>query len=291
MKVRIVSPAKAIEGTLIDNAVSFLTKNGFDATVSENAKGQRNYFSGEDGTRLTDIQHAIDDFEVDVILCARGGYGCVRIVDRIDFSSLKRKQKLICGFSDITVFHSHIHSSLGLPTVHCTVPLNFGENSKEALDSLLNVLHRNSNEYSIAENALNRNGEANAVIVGGNLSILTSLIGTKSDLQTDGKILFIEDIGEPVYKIDRMMQTLKRSGKLSQLAALIVGGMTDVTDSAIPFGKSVQEVIAESVGAYKYPLCFDFPAGHISDNRALVLGKKAQISIGTKVLFRQAEAE
>lgn len=287
-KIHIVSPAKTIERECVDFAVDFLTKNGFEVSLGKHVLGKNNYFAGTDAERLSDFQQALDDDSVDFILCARGGYGSVRIIDDLDFSHFVKKPKFIIGFSDITVFHSHIYQNFHLPTVHATVPLNFKSNTKEALDALLNVLNGQPNRYEIPVSPFNRDGLAEAEVVGGNLSIFHTLIGTPSDVVADGKILFIEDLFEPIYSIDRMMMALKRSGKLQNLAGLIVGGMTGIKDTEIPYGKTVEEVITEVVSPYKFPVCFNFPAGHIDDNRAVVLGMKARLQVaGNAVLFEQ----
>lgn len=278
-KIHIVSPAKMIDKDCIDFAVDFFTKNGFDIDVATHALGQNNYFSGTDKERLHDFQQALDAEDVDFILCARGGYGSVRIIDSLDFSGLKKNPKLIIGFSDITVFHNHVHSNFSLPTLHASVPLNFKENTEAALSSLLNVLIKKPNKYQITSHSLNQLGLVEATIVGGNLSIIYSLIGTNSDIDISGKILFVEDIGEPIYAIDRMFYALEKSGKLKTLAALIVGGMTNIKDTEIPYNQSTEEIISSHTKKYNYPVCFNFPAGHISDNRAILLGSKAQLNI------------
>jgi muramoyltetrapeptide carboxypeptidase len=287
-KIHIVSPAKTIEKECVDFAVDFLRSNGHEVTLGKHVLGKNNYFAGTDAERLSDFQAALNDDSVDVILCARGGYGSVRIIDDLDFSKFQKKPKLIIGFSDITVFHSHVQRHFGLPTVHATVPLNFKSNTKAALDSLLNVLNGKPNYYEIQPSKFNRPGNAEAVMVGGNLAILHTLIGTPSDIRTDGKILFIEDLFEPIYSIDRMMMALKRSGKLQNLAGLMVGGMTNIKDTEIPYGKGVEEVIMDSVSEFNYPVCFDFPAGHVDDNRAIIFGQTARMQVsGNSVLFEQ----
>jgi len=277
--IRIVSPAKAIDIKHLDFAIEFLTSKGYEVELSKFAAGSVNYFSGTDEERLADFQSAVNDESIDVILCSRGGYGAVRIVDSVDFSALKKSPKLIIGYSDITVFHSALNR-LDIESVHATVPLNFEENTTESLQSFFNVLSSSENRYEIESHSLNRQGKSKAPVVGGNLAVLASLIGTNSDISMDGKILFFEDIGEAVYAIDRMMWTLKKSGKLDKLAGLIVGRMTQMKDSEIPFGKSVEEVIRASVEDYEYPLCFNFPAGHIDDNRAIIFGREASLNVG-----------
>lgn len=287
-KIYITAPAKTIEKDCIDFAVDFFRKNNFEVVLSEHVTGKHNYFSGTDQERIADFQKGLNDHSIDFILCARGGYGAVRIIDQLDFSAFKKKPKPIIGFSDVTVFHSHIHANLNVPTVHATVPLNFKSNSQESLQSLLNVLNGKPNWYEIPAAKYNRNGKANAMVVGGNLSILHALNGSISDIKTNGKILFIEDLSEAIYSIDRMMYSLKRSGKLDNLAGLIIGGMTNIKDTEIPYGKTVEEVIAEIVSPYSYPVCFNFPAGHIDDNRALILGHNASLSVNSSgVVFEQ----
>jgi muramoyltetrapeptide carboxypeptidase len=277
-KIQIVSPAKSIDAEKIEFAKSWFADASFEVTVGENAAGEFNYFSGTDEERLSDFQKALDEDHEGIIICSRGGYGSVRIVDRISWSQFVRYPKLVCGYSDVTVFHNRMNR-MGYPSLHCTAPLNFEENTPEALTSLNTALLGGTNSYDFEGSELNRVGEADAKVVGGNLAILSTLCGTDDDLDTHGKILFIEDVGEAVYAIDRMMWQLEKSGKLKDLKGLMVGGMTEMKDSAVPFGKTVEEVIAESVAEYDFPLCFNFPAGHIKDNRAIIFGKKARLEV------------
>ncbi|MBD3636205.1 MAG: LD-carboxypeptidase [Crocinitomicaceae bacterium] len=277
-KIRIVSPGKAIESKHIDFAEGYLRSKGFDVSVGIYAKGSYNYFSGTDAERHLDMQEALDAQDVDAIICSRGGYGAVRIVDKLDFRRFLRYPKLLFGFSDITVFHNRMNR-MGYESVHSTAPLNFEENTEEALQSLVNVVEGIENAYKIPAHSLNKSGEVKEKIVGGNLSVLCSLLGTDDELKTKGKILFIEDIGEAVYSVDRMMWQLKKAGKLKGLSGLIVGSFTNVKDSEKPFGKSAEEVISDAVEEYDYPICFNFPAGHLNDNRAIILGKDAQLSV------------
>jgi len=287
-KIRIVSPAKSIEKEHIDFSVKFLKEHNFEVEVSNNCLGQYHYFSGTDEERLIDFQEALDDDSVDVILCARGGYGCIRIIDRLDFTNFLLNPKLIVGFSDVTVFHNHIHSNFSLPTVHGTMPLNFSSNSDESLRSLMGVINGDKVNYKLASNSNNKLGETTAEVVGGNLAIIYALIGTNSDINLDNKVLFIEDVGEYVYAIDRMMWALKKSSKLQSLAGVIVGGMTSVNDTDSPFGKSVEAVVLEAVEELSIPVCFNFPAGHINDNRAIIFGKEAKLIVSEdSVIFEQ----
>lgn len=276
-KIRIVSPAKSIEKRHVLYAQSWLEQKDFDVSIGKNALGEYNYFSGTDEQRLDDFQDAIDS-DVDVILCARGGYGSVRIVDQIDWTNFYKKPKLICGYSDVTVFHNRINK-MGFSSIHSTAPLNFEENSAESLDSLINLISGKLNDFKIEHHELNKMGQTEAEVVGGNLAILSTLSGTDDDLNTENKILFIEDIGEAVYSIDRMMWQLKKSGKLAKIKGLIVGGLTAMKDSAVPFGNTAEEVIADAVKSYEYPVCFNFPAGHVNDNRAILFGKLARLDV------------
>ncbi|NTW33931.1 MAG: LD-carboxypeptidase, partial [Bacteroidetes bacterium] len=192
--------------------------------------------------------------------------------------------KWIAGYSDATVLHSHINTNFGIETLHATMPLNFppdGANNN-ALITLKNILFGEKPDYTVEAHPLNRSGLAEGILTGGNLSILYALSGTPSDIDTKGKILFIEDLDEYLYHIDRMMMQLKRSGKLESLAGLVVGGMTEMKDNTVPFGKTAYKIIAEAVKEYNYPVCYGFPAGHIEDNRALIMGRKVKLNITRK---------
>jgi len=277
--IRIVSPAKAIASEYIDHAITFLEHNSFEVQLGGHVLGQHHYFSGTDRERIHDFQAAIDDDTVDIILCARGGYGAIRIVDQIDYSALERKSKLVVGYSDITVFHHHINKHLNLPTIHATMPLNFKQNSKESLNSLMKAMKGEPNFYEIPGHESNLQGKGKGKLIGGNLAVIYALIGTNSDVNFTDKILFIEDVGEYIYSIDRMLWALDKAGKLSRLQGLIIGGMTNIKDTEIGFGQSVNDIILERVSAYGYPVSFNFPAGHLNDNRALVLGREALLTV------------
>ena len=207
----------------------------------------------------------------------------MRIVDALDFSKFVKTPKWLVGYSDVTVMHSHISNNLGIQTIHGTMPINFETNMQEALSSLQKALFGKQLTYEFFPHKLNRNGTCQGELIGGNLSILYSLIGSSSDVDTKGKILFIEDLDEYIYHIDRMMQNLKRSGKLSNLAGLIVGAMSDMNDSAVPFGRTAEEIILGAVSEFDYPVCFGFPIGHIDDNRAIIVNKKANLVVGSSV--------
>ena len=277
--VRIVSPAKAIESEYIDFAKSFLESQNFIVEIGRLALGKSHYFSGSDQDRASDFQTAIDDDNVDIILCARGGYGSIRIIDQLDFSNLKKRAKLIVGFSDITVFHHHIHRHLTQQTIHASMPLNFKKNSPESLQTLVNSMRNIQNNYKIESHADNILGQASGQLIGGNLATIYALIGTNSDVNFDHKILFIEDVGEYKYAIDRMLWALTKAKKLQKLKGLIVGGMTNIKDTEVGFGASINEIIIQHVKSYDYPVTFSFPAGHVDDNRALVFGKECKLDV------------
>ena len=282
--IRIVAPARKITEQELTCSVRYLQDKGFRVDFGKHLFDNFHQYAGTDMQRAEDFQQALDDQQVKAIWCARGGYGCLRIVDLIDFSSFAKNPKWICGYSDVTVFHAHINNALQLPSLHATMPINVqGEIVQyTALDTLLSAMQTGEVSYTIPAYSINRNGKAEGILCGGNLSVLYALNGSISDIQTDGKILFIEDLDEYLYHIDRMMMCLKRSGKLDNLLALIVGGMTKMNDNAVSFGKTTEEIISEHVQEYDYPVCFGFPAGHIDDNRAMIMGGNAVLEINEK---------
>lgn len=278
--VGIVATARKISQTEIQPAIQMLESWGLKVKLGTYLFNEDNQYAGTTDSRAKDLQTMLDDDNVQAILCARGGYGTVKIIDLIDFSKFRNNPKWIIGYSDVTVLHSHIHSLFGVETLHATMPLDFTDKETEATRSLKKALFGEEINYTIPSHPLNKTGNASGVLVGGNLSILYSLRGTPSDLDTEGKILFIEDLDEYLYHIDRMMINLKRGGMLEQLKGLIVGGMTDMHDNTIPFGKSAHEIILDAVKEYNYPVCFDFPAGHLKgNNHALILGREVELSV------------
>lgn len=280
-KIAIISTARKISPEEIEPAVKFFESWGLQVVLGVNLLGEYNQFAGTNKQRTSDFQQMLNDTSIKAIICARGGYGTVKIIDEIDFTSFIKNPKWIVGYSDITVIHSHIHSKFGVETLHATMPINFPKDklSNSAVESLRKALFGENLKYEFKLSEFSRKGIAQAEIVGGNLSILYSLIGSPSDINTDGKILFIEDLDEYLYHIDRMMMNLKRAGKLKNLAGLIVGGMSEMNDNEIPFGKTAKEIISEIIQPYNYPVMFDFPAGHIEDNRALIMGRQAKLSV------------
>jgi muramoyltetrapeptide carboxypeptidase len=286
-KIGIISPARKITLNELDPAIKTIESWELKVELGSNLFEVDNQFSGTIEQRSTDLQTMIDDDSIKAILCARGGYGTVQIIDNIDFSKLKNKPKWIVGYSDVTVLHSHLNK-LGIASLHATMPINFKTNAKESLASLKNGLFGNENNILCGPHTFNKFGKVEAEVVGGNLSILYSLLGSNSDVDTDGKILFIEDLDEYLYHIDRMMMNLKRNGKFTKLKGLVVGSMSDMNDNTIPFGKTAEEIILEYIKEFNFPVCFNFPAGHLDDNRTLVFGKECTLEINENgVILKQ----
>ena len=286
-KIGIISTARKINLEELTPAIKMLEIWGLQVVLGLNLFEVDNQFSGTVKQRTADLQAMIDDESIAAILCARGGYGTVQLIDNIDFSNLKKTPKWIVGYSDVTVLHSHLNK-LGIASLHATMPINFKTNVKESLASLKNGLFGNENNILCGPHPFNKFGKVEAEVVGGNLSILYSLLGSNSDVDTDGKILFIEDLDEYMYHVDRMMINLKRNGKLKNLKALIIGGMSDMNDNTIPFGKTAEEIILEYIKEFDFPVCFNFPAGHLDDNRTLVFGKECTLEINENgVILKQ----
>ncbi|OFX60627.1 MAG: hypothetical protein A2046_05000 [Bacteroidetes bacterium GWA2_30_7] len=277
-KIGIVSTAGKIDKEYIDNAVNILSQYGFEVVLGKNVLAANNMFAGIDEQRAFDFQEMINDKSIKTIICSRGGYGTVRIIDKIEFSALKKYPKWICGYSDVTVLHSVINQIYGIETIHGTMPVSFSKT--KSLGQLIETLTGKITEYEIKSDALNITGSAEGILTGGNLSVLYSLRGTPYDIDTDGKILFIEDLSEYFYHIDRMIMNLKIGGKLKNLKALIVGGMSDMKEGNTLYGKTANEIIQDAVKDYGYPVCFNFPAGHGDENFPLVMGRKMKVEVG-----------
>ena len=271
-KVAITCPAKKLPKPM-DDAVALLRSWGLEVILGETVTASYHQFAGDDELRAKDLQRFIDDESIKAIIAARGGYGTMRMIDKVDFSSFKTNPKWLVGFSDITVLHAHLSANYNAQTIHGQMPVNIPDASAHSLISLKKALFGEEINYLIHPNPLNRNGEASGILIGGNLSLLVAIQSSVSDFNYDGKILFIEDVGEYLYAVDRMIRALGRAGKLKNLAGLIVGGFTDIKDNEIPFGQTVEEIITDVVKDYPYPVCFNFPAGHIPDNNSLILGK------------------
>ena len=279
--IGIISTARKISPEEIAPAVALLESWGLYVRLGDHLFDEYHQFAGTTEARAEDLQEMMDDDSVQAILCARGGYGTVQIIDLIDFSKFIQNPKWIAGYSDVTVLHSHCHVH-GVETIHSTMPINFPPDgsSNESTESLRKALFGEPllYEFNLGENS--RDGIAERIIVGGNLSILYSLMGSKSSINTDGKILFIEDLDEYLYHIDRMMMNLKRNNMIRNLRGLLVGGFSDMKDNTVPYGFDSTDIISSYVDhRTKMPVWFGFPAGHIGSNFAIILGRKVRIEI------------
>jgi muramoyltetrapeptide carboxypeptidase len=277
-KIAIVSPAKKLPKR-IDQAVALFKKWGLEVILGESVYASYHQFAGDDQLRTQDIQSFLDDPTIKAIISARGGYGTIRIIDDLDFSAFNDNPKWIVGFSDITVMLSHLFAALNTQCIHGQMPYTFEDATPASLESLRKALFGEPLHYEYKSTSMNRPGTAEGILIGGNLTLLVMVQGSVSEMDYTDKILFIEDVGEGEAAIDRMMRMLKRSGKLAKLKGLIVGAFTEVEEEKIPFGQTPEDVIWDAVKEYDYPVCFNFPTGHIDDNMAMVVGKKAVLRI------------
>ncbi len=269
-KIALVAPARKIGRDEIAATVKWIKEKGFVAVYDDRLFAEYHQLAGDDDFRANVLQDYLDRDDINAILCVRGGYGTIRIVDKLDFTKFEKHPKWIVGYSDVTVLHAKMQQ-LGYQSIHGTMAINFEKNTNEALESLYNALTGKWNAIETRHGTSLQSFD-NVPIVGGNLSVLYSMLGSDLFPETDGKILFIEDLDEYLYHIDRMMMALKRAGKLTNLKALLVGAFTDMHDNNIPFGMTAKEIIFEKVKEYGYPVIWDYQAGHIDDNLALVLG-------------------
>ncbi len=286
--IGIVAPAGFMPIEKMQTCIETLDSWGYNVQLGETThSSSQNYFSGTDEERLNDLQQMLDDDSVKAIMLGRGGYGSVRIVDKIDFTRFEQKPKWIIGFSDATVLHVHINHNYGIATIHSKMCNSFPEDFAKAestqinsIDSIRQCLVGERMKYECAANELNRYGEGVGDLVGGNLSIIENLAGSVSNLSTEGKILFIEDVGEYLYRIDSMLWNLKRSKKLNKLKGLIVGQFRiKPDDPGEEFGKDLYEMVMEKVKEFHYPVCFNFPVGHVKENYALIYGVKHHLVV------------
>lgn len=288
-RIRIVSPAGKVQKDKVLPGIKLLQDEGYDVVVGKHVFDKNFQYAGTDLQRAADFQEAINDPDTKAIICARGGYGTVRIIEKTDFSPLLKNNKWIVGFSDITILHT-VLNKLGLASIHGAMPGFFVENKKmtRSFLSLMELISTGKSQFDIKAHELNRSGNCTGELVGGNLSLIYSLQGTPWQLETRGKILIIEDLTEYFYHLDRMMQNLRLAGQLKDLAGLIVGGFTEMKDNDSPFGKSAYEIIMDAVQDYHFPVCFDFPVGHIPKNLALMLGSNYHLDVaGSCKLTRQ----
>jgi muramoyltetrapeptide carboxypeptidase len=268
-------PAGYMEYANAKTCIHTLQEWGYNVMVGKTLGSKsKTYFSGTDTERADELQAMLDDESIKAILCGRGGYGTGRIVDLLNFVKFQNNPKWVIGFSDITVLHSHINKELKIATLHAPMAAAFNDGGykNEFVLSLKNALSGKKANYTAKPFYANLPGKATGKLTGGNLALITHLIGTKSDVKTKNKILFLEDIGEQLYNVDRMMYQLIRSGKLDQLAGLILGGFADCKDTDRPFGKKTEQILQDIIGAAGYPVCYKFPVSHKKDNYALKCG-------------------
>ena len=280
MKIALVAPARKVVPQEVEFAVNWLEANGMEPVFDDRLFAVDHIVAGTDDFRATVLQEYLDRPDIDAIWMARGGYGSIRIIDQLDFSSLLRHPKRLIGFSDVTVFHGMMQR-MGLTSLHASMPYCLENKTPEALQSLLDALQGKSLHYQWPANAWNRPGTTEGLLVGGNLSVLYGMMGSRSFPETEGNILFIEEVDEYIYHLERMMIGLKRAGKLENLKSLVVGGLTEIHDNEDPFGKTVEQAIFDVVEEYGYPVCFGLPAGHQPDNRTLRLGAPAILTVSS----------
>jgi muramoyltetrapeptide carboxypeptidase len=280
--IGIMCPAGYMESARTEACISTLKKWGFRVFKGKTVGGKsRNYFSGNDSMRLDELQQMLEDDRIKAILFGRGGYGTSRILDQIDFNRFRRKPKWLIGFSDISILHFHLQKKLGIASIHGPMAAAFlsEKGNSPATKSLLDTLTGKSAAYSCAPHPFNITGKTTAEITGGNLSMLIHSLGTPSEPITKNKILFLEDVGEYLYHIDRMMLQLERTGKLGQLKGLIFGGFTELKDTTRPFGLSVEEILRQHVAHLKIPISFGFPVGHGKENVAIKCGMRYRFEV------------
>ncbi len=289
--IGITCPAGSLTLDTIKPMVEQLTAWGFQVQIGKTVGTSYNKFSARDDERLSDLQAMLDDQNIKAILFGRGGYGTVRIIDQIDFSSFLKHPKWMLGYSDITCIITHLHTQLNVCSIHGHMSGGYQKSDfdEESTQSIFNVLKGDKTTYAIPTHPLTRAGDAEGILIGGNLSLIADNIGTKSDIETAGKILFIEDVGEYKYNIDRMLWQLKRAEKLSHLKALLVGGFTQTLDNETPFGMSEEEIVWEKVKGYSYPVYFNFPVGHQPRNVALKVGLPYKLENNNLISLTETE--
>ena len=277
--IAITCPAGYMAAENAAACIETLKQQGYIVVTGKTlGSNSQNYFSGTDDERLEELQVFLDDKNIKAILCGRGGYGTGRIIDRLDFKKFTAHPKWVIGFSDITVLHSHIYSNYKIAGLHASMASAFKDGNNEFTESLLAALRGDKAIYQ-SVTGKNRPGHVKGRLVGGNLALLAHLCGTASDIKTKNCILFLEDIGEYLYNIDRMLYQLKRTGKLKNLGGLIIGGFSDMKDTERPFGKNIHEILTELVKKYDYPVCFNFPVSHEKENMALKIGAKYKLEV------------
>jgi muramoyltetrapeptide carboxypeptidase len=276
--IAIVATARKNIDDNLKPTLDLLHSWGLEAIIGSSIGLDDNQLAGTDEQRAADFQQQLDNPNIKAIWCVRGGYGTVRMIDLLDFTEFKQNPKWIIGFSDVTVLHNHLNT-LGFESIHGIMPVSVPKATEEAKESLRKALFGEPLSYEIGTDPMNRLGSASGELVGGNLSILYSLFGSESAIDCDDKILFIEDLDEYLYHIDRMMMNLKRNGCLESIKGIIVGSMSKMKDNEIPWGKNALQIIEDVTKTYTIPIIYNFPAGHIHDNRALILGSSVRIHV------------
>jgi muramoyltetrapeptide carboxypeptidase len=285
--VGILATARKVDLAPLQPAINLLKSWGLNVVIGKTIGKDNNQLAGPDWQRATDMQEMMDNPAIKAIWCAKGGYGTVRIIDRLDFTKFKKKPKWFIGFSDATVLHSHINN-FDIATVHGIVCISVANATPEAIESFRKSLFGGKIEYTIPPHPFNKTGKAQGELIGGNLSVLYSIMGSGSEADYKGKILFIEDLDEYLYHIDRMMMNLERNDYFKDVKGIIIGAMSKMRDNDIPWGHDALEIIQDITKEYKIPICFNFPAGHIPDNRALIFGRQVTMEVtpeGTKITF------
>nr|WP_243473857.1 LD-carboxypeptidase [Winogradskyella sp. MH6] len=282
--VAIVAPSGILKNREreVQQAVDLLKEWGLNAIVGEHVFSKADHFAGTDEERCEDLQKAMDDPTISAIWCARGGYGTVRILDKLDYTKLKENPKWIIGYSDITALHNQLHNQ-GFESLHALMCVSLTQDItevQESVDTFKAALFGNPSNYDLEGSKYNREGEAKGQLIGGNLTILHTMLGSDTSLDTSGKILFIEEIGEYKYHIDRMLQSMKRAGYFENLNGLVVGDMSKLRKNTTLWGTSVEQLILDALADYNFPIAFNMPAGHEDDNRALVLGREVELKVG-----------
>ncbi len=288
--IGIVCPSGFMPYENAKTCIQTLESWGYKVKVGETLGSQFHYFSGTDKQRTQDLQKMLNDTSIKAILCGRGGYGLSRIIDKLDFQKFKRNPKWIIGFSDITVLHAHIFQHFQIATIHAPMAAAFnGDGFQNTyIASLKDAISGISTNYTCGTHTFNKTGNAEGELIGGNLAIIAHLIGSHSSYKTRHKILFLEDVGEYLYNIDRMMIQLERAEIFKHLKGLIIGGFSDLKDTTVPFGMDVYNIINEHVKDYKFPICFDFPVSHQTENLALKIGIKHELKVGKdEVILRE----
>lgn len=277
-QIRIISTARKIERTQVEAAAAILESWGLKVEFGEHLFAEHHQMAGNIQERREDLQMALNDRKIKAIFCARGGYGTGQIVDDLDFTDFMRRPKWIVGYSDITVLHNQL-AQLGVASLHATMPVNMADNGNEALESLRQALFGEAYEIKAPAHPFNRAGHAQLPLTGGNASIIYGLCGSPLALSVRGKNLFLEEIDEYLYHLDRMFYNFKRNGYFDECQGMIIGGMTDMNDHEIPFGESAEEIIRRHCEPYRFPVAYNFPAGHLKDNRALIFGLTADLRV------------